>query len=320
LTSYGTGYSDVYLIKTDSFGDTRWTRTYGGPSWDGGYSVVLTSDGGYIIAGETWSFGAGVIDIYLIKTDSLGDTIWTKTYGGTGWDCGRSVTQTSDGGYIIAGYTESYGVGGDFYLIKTDENGDTIWTRTYGGTGWDCGRSVAQTSDGGYIIAGYTRSYGAGADDVYLIKTDSLGDTLWTRTYGGTDYEYGYLLAQTSDGGYIVVGNTYSYGAGMTDVYLIKTDSLGNVAGIEEKPHPSPETANTRLTCQPNPFTTVTSIKLLGQRKNSKTILDIYDASGRLVKSVKLTTNTHQFGADLVPGIYFIKADGRYVGKVVKLR
>ena len=305
----------ILLCSISSYAQITFERWYGGTSLDVGYSVAQISDGGYIIAGWTNSYGAGYYDVYLIKTDSLGDTLWTRIYGGTSSDFGYSVIQTSDGGYIVAGETDE-----DVYLIKTDANGDTAWTRTYGGTNWDDGNSVIQISNGGYIIAGWTNSYGAGYSDVYLIKTDSFGDTLWTRTYGGTDYEYGYLLAQTSDGGYIVVGNTYSYGAGMTDVYLIKTDSLGNVAGIEEKPHPSPETANTRLTCQPNPFTTVTSIKLLGQRKNSKTILDIYDASGRLVKSVKLTTNTHQFGADLVPGIYFIKADGRYVGKVVKVR
>jgi hypothetical protein len=161
-----------------SFGQAQqtWTRTYGGNSADYGNSVQQTSDGGYIVAGRTLSFGAGAWDVYLIKTNPSGDTQWTRTYGGTGDDYGNSVQQTSDGGYIIAGYTESFGAGdGDVYLIKTNASGDTQWTRTYGGDSDDVGLSVRQTSDSGYIVAGVTYSFGAGYDDVYLIKTDANG-------------------------------------------------------------------------------------------------------------------------------------------------
>ena len=158
-----------------------WERTYGGSDDDEGYSVAQTSDGGYIVAGRTRSFGAGEYDVYLVKTDGLGDTIWTRTYGGGGEDLGYSVALTSDGGYIVAGYTGSFGAGGDVYLVKTDAVGDTILTRTYGGSSDDWGYSVAQTSDGGYIVAGRTASFGAGGSDIYLIKTDSLGysNTKW---------------------------------------------------------------------------------------------------------------------------------------------
>ncbi len=222
---------DVYLIKTDAGGDTLWTRTYGGSDADGGYSVQQTSDGGYIIAGATYSFGAGDYDVYLIKTDASGDTLWERTYGGTDYDIGFSVQQTSDGGYIIAGATSPFSAGTqDVYLIKTDASGDTLWTRTYGGPGDDMGVSVQQTSDGGYIIAGTTNSFGAGEGDVYLIKTDASGDTLWTRTYGGTAYDAAFSVQQTSDGGYIITGQTFSFGAGFfqDDVYLIKTDASGD--------------------------------------------------------------------------------------------
>jgi len=230
INFYGADISDVYLIKMDSLGDTLWTKTYGGTGYQEGYSVAQTSDGGYIIVGLTYSYGANGYDVYLIKTDSVGDTLWTKTYGGADYDKGESVAQTSDRGYIIAGWTYSYGAGyTDVYLIKTDSLGDTLWTKTYGGTGYDEGHSVAQTSDGGYIIAGRTDSFGAGYYDVYFIKTDSLGDTLWTRTYGGTEDDHGQSVAQTSDGGYIIAGWTDSFGAGSYDVYLIKTDSLGEV-------------------------------------------------------------------------------------------
>src|ERR1035437_4546205 len=228
--SFGFVGSKVYLIKTNSTGDTLWTRTYGGSGNDWGYSGQQTTDGGYIISGYTYSFGAGGSDAYLIKTNSSGDTTWTKTYGGTGGDWGDRVKQTADGGYIIAGYTTGFGVGSeDVYLIKTNSTGDTLWTKTYGGTtGDDAGYDIQLTSDGGYIIAGVTTSFGAGGNDIYLIKINSLGDTLWTKTYGGTVDDYANSVQQTSDGGYIVAGSTYSFGTGSYDIYLIKTNSLGD--------------------------------------------------------------------------------------------
>jgi hypothetical protein len=230
--SFGAGGWDVYLIETDASGDTLWTRTYGGTDHDGSYSVQQTSDDGYIIAGITGSFGAVEGDVYLIKTDASGDTLWTRTYGGTDYEIGLSVQQTSDGGYIIVGNTDSFGAGGlDVYLIKTDASSDTLWTRTYGGPGDDLGVSVQQTSDGGYIIAGSTFSFGAGESDFYLVKTDASGETLWTKTYGGTAHDAAFSVQQTSDDGYIIVGQTFSFGAGFLqqdDVYLIKTDANGD--------------------------------------------------------------------------------------------
>ncbi len=227
--SFGAGEYDVYLIKTDSLGDTLWTKTYGGSNWDKGQSVQQTLDGGYVIAGWTQSFGAGVSDVYLIKTDASGDTVWTNVYGGPNSDEGFSVQQTSDGGYIIVGRTTSYGAGDiDVYLIKTDSSGDTLWTKTYGGTFADQGICVQETSDEGYIITGVDGSFGAGGGDVYLIKTDSLGDSLWTKWYGGGDSDRGYFVRETQDMGYIITGETSSYGAGGIDVYLIKTDASGD--------------------------------------------------------------------------------------------
>ena len=154
---------------------------------------------------------------------------WSKTYGGTNYDEGRSVVQTGDGGYAIAGDTDSFGAGGgDVYLVKTDSAGTMLWNKTYGGTSSDTAYSVVQTSDGGYAIAGYTQSFGAGSSDVYLVKTDSAGSMLWNKTYGGTSNDIGYSLVQTGDGGYAIAGQTYS-GAGNDDVYLVKTDSAGTM-------------------------------------------------------------------------------------------
>jgi hypothetical protein len=218
--------NDVYVIKTNASGDTLWSKTYGGTQNQEGNSVRQTTDGGYIVAGHTNSFGAGNHDVYLIKTNASGDTLWTRTYGGTGDDYGQSVQQTTDGGYIVAGQTSSSGAGGyDVCVIKTDASGDTLWTRTYGGTGDDYGQSVQQTSDGGYVVAGYTTSFGAGRADVYVIKTDASGDTLWTRTCGGTGDDAGYSVQQTSDKGYIIAGVLWQ---AMDDVYLIRANASGD--------------------------------------------------------------------------------------------
>ena len=228
--SFGAGNWDIWLIKTDANGNISWAKTYGGTNYDYAYSVQQTSDGGYILAGETRSFGAGNVDIILIKTNSSGNLQWAKTYGGTGSDITWSVQQTSDGGYIVAGYTNSFGAGNvDIILIKTNSSGNLQWAKTYGGTNYDYAYSVQQTSDGGYIVAGYTTSFGAGLSDVFLIKTDANGNVQWAKTYGGTNYDWAYSVQQTSEGGYIVAGTTRSFGVGSYNIFFIKTDANGNI-------------------------------------------------------------------------------------------
>ncbi|ACK42564.1 lipoprotein [Dictyoglomus turgidum] len=226
--SFGAGYADFYIIKLDSNGDKVWEKTYGGSENDVARSIQQTSDGGYIVAGGTSSFGAGG-DFYIIKLDSNGNKVWEKTYGGSDDDWASSIQQTSDGGYIVAGGTYSFGAGSaDFYIIKLDSNGDKVWEKTYGGSSWDRASSIQQTTDGGYIVAGYTNSFGAGNGDFYIIKLDSNGDKVWEKTYGGSSYDEAYSIQQTSDGGYIVAGYTESFGAGYSDFYIIKLDSNGD--------------------------------------------------------------------------------------------
>ena len=227
--SFSAGFAHVYLIRTDANGDTLWTKTFGGTGDDIGTSVQQTTDGGYIITGWTNSFGAGNSDVYLIKTDTNGDSLWTKTFGGANYDGGWCVQQTTDGGYVVIGYTQSFGAGAaDVYLIRTDANGNLLWSKTFGGTGYDWGFSVQQTTDGGYIFGGNTYSFGAGNSDVYLIKTNTYGDSLWSKTFGGIDDDRAYSIQQTTDSGYIISGLTYNFGAGYVDVYLIKTDADGD--------------------------------------------------------------------------------------------
>ncbi len=228
--SYGAGDYDVYLVRTDAQGNLLWNMTYGGTEYDGGFSVVQTLDGGFAIAGDTYSYGAGDRDAYLIRTDANGVMLWNTTFGGIEDDNVWTMIQTSDGGFAIIGRTDSYGAGSfDIYLVKTDANGSMLWNTTYGGPEYDFGTSLIQTLDGGFVIAGTTESYGAGDTDVYLIRTDANGVMLWNTTYGGPEYDFGISLVQTLDGGFAIVGYTYSYGAGIDDVYLIKTDADGNM-------------------------------------------------------------------------------------------
>ena len=219
---------DLYLIRLDAGGDTLWTKKYGGPLGDYGTEVRQTTDGGFIAIGTTASYGAGSTDFYFIRTDASGDTLWTRTVGGTNLEFGQSVYECHDGGFIATGGTASYGFGDyDLYLVRLNASGTVRWARTVGGQLQDFGQHVKQTPDLGFIAAGNTYSYGVDSSDYYLVKTDSAGVIEFTRTYGGQRFEIAEDVEMTSDGGYIVSGYTESFGAGMADYYVVKTDASG---------------------------------------------------------------------------------------------
>ena len=230
--SFGAGSDDFWFVKTDDAGNMQWNRTYGGTKGDYAFSLVETSDGGYTIAGYTRSYGAGRDDFWLIHVDSSGTAEWNRTYGGWDDDGAIFLVHTSDGGYALAGMTESFGYGSDrddFWLVKTDSSGNMEWNQTYGGTIREYGFCLVQTSDGGYVMAGCTCSFGAGSHDSWLVKTDAFGNMEWNQTYGGTDVDGATSLIQTEDGGYALAGSTKSFGAGDFDWWLIKTDGAGNM-------------------------------------------------------------------------------------------
>ena len=229
--SYDVAVSAVLLIKTDENGNDVWFKTIDGPKGEGAYSVQQTADYGYIIAGTTYSYGAGHEDFWLVKTDAEGEVEWSKTLGSQDHETARSVWQTSDGGYIIVGGTSQnvFYDNSDVLIVKTDEAGNETWSKTLGGDDDDAVFSVQQTSDGGYITAGSTKSHGAGYPDIWLIKLDSNGEEVWERTFGGLGGARAYSMQQTTDMGYIIAGTTQSFGAGSFDCWLVKTDAEGEM-------------------------------------------------------------------------------------------
>lgn len=217
--------------NSDDITQTTFIKDIGDSGISRGVTVEETSDGGYILTGYTTDGEFGEEDILLIKTNSIGETIWRKTFGGNGKDYGWAVRQLSDGDYIIVGYTDSFGSGGmDIYLIKTDPRGNAIWTKTYGGKEDEFGWDIRITKDQGFIIAAQTNSVGNGEIDAYLVKVDGEGKEEWMKSYGGDKIDRVFSVQQTKDGGYIAVGITYSYAsidANDRDGYLVKTDALG---------------------------------------------------------------------------------------------
>jgi uncharacterized delta-60 repeat protein len=225
----GVGYTGSLVIKLNATGVLEWAKTFFTPGTgiENAYGIQQTLDGGYIVAGYTGPLFVPD-DFFVLKLNSSGDLVWSKTYGGSGADVPCGIQQTSDGGYIVAGYTESFGAGSrDFLVLKLDSAGAVQWAKTYGGSGYDHLYSIQQTSDGGYIVAGDTKSYGAGSSDILVVKLNSTGDLEWAKTYGGTSSDDAYSIQQTSEGGYIVAGITLSYGA--YDVLIIKLNSIGDL-------------------------------------------------------------------------------------------
>jgi hypothetical protein len=396
--SFGLGSWDVYLVKTDQYGNQEWQRTFGGANDDLGSCVRQLPDGGFVIAGQTNSFGGGGWNSYCIRTDPLGNPRWERTYdcndyddwvcavrqaadggfllcgfqsdwdelyviktdtagnavwrlnptssvdvaysidrvvnnqsvvagansgnialaritsGGTvAWErelgagCGYGIVETRDGGYAIAGVA-----GDNACLLATDTAGSLRWQRTYGGASMDFARSVCQTSDGGYVVGGYTLSLGTNGD-VYLLRADAYGNRLWQANFGGLDFDTGYCAQQTIDGGYAVVGMSASSGF-YADAYLVKTDSLGSAGLAGDVGGATPLCVR----AWPNPAGGLVTIHVGGIAGPRPGRLAICDVSGRPVTELELDwrdssckwDGTTRHGKRVSPGIYLATAVG----------
>jgi hypothetical protein len=414
-TIYSAGDDDIYLVKTDAMGDTLWTKTYGSINDESCYSIRQTSDGGYILAGTIGIIGQSYTDMYVVKTNTTGDTVWTTAWGPADiYYHGRCVQQTSDGNYIVAGfegtpstnwspeivklnaqgveidelasvgyvqgavderfyYVEETNDGGyiavgysqvigstkillvkiyastlfdnwyttlgsslvqigycvrqttdggyiitghdynvNAFLLKTDNSGNVTWEKTYGGSDDDEGFFVQQTTDGGYIVSGITESFGSGSGDVYLIKTNSSGDTLWTRTFGGSYGDEGESVQQTSDGGYIIGGFKNDNGpSGAVDFYLIKTDASG-LTDVQIEHNPQIPVSFSLEQNYPNPFNPTTTISYQIPELSFVTI-KIFDVLGSEIATLineekPIGSYEVEFNAsELTSGIYFYR-------------
>lgn len=226
---YANFNADVYVVKTDSLGDVEWSRVMGGPHTDRANKIIELDDG-YVVAGE-YELWPPVPPVpgrgWFLRFDLNGDTLWTKTHGefegGNTWF--EDMIATSDGGFLAAGRSNHSG-NPDLWLMKMDADGDSIWSRSYGGNGWDFAYAALETSDSNYVVAGYTGSFGSGSDDMWLLKVDQNGDSLWSRTFGGTGLDEARAIALAPDGGFLLGGYTSS-GAGYNNGVLLKTDFMG---------------------------------------------------------------------------------------------
>lgn len=295
LVGASTSFNDaMYFVKTDSYGDTLWTKVYKNSDYFIGSALLQLDDSGYIILGHASQ------DIHLIRTNQFGDTLWTKIIGGSGLDEGYSIQKTNDNGFIIFGYTLSYGAGQkDVYAVKINSNGDIQWSKTYGGPGYETGCHGIVCNDGGFAIACMKGDINAGVTcDSYLIRTNSIGDTLWTRTFTNAGDDWFRRIQETSDGGfiltgYIKIGNDYN-------VYLVKTNANGQVLGIDDYS----SLMNSLVSVYPNPTTGQANIQTPKQFKQTKT-LEIFNCTGQL--QLTKTGNFSSIDLSSLPsGLYFI--------------
>jgi hypothetical protein len=227
--SYGAGASDILLAEYDASGNYQWAKTIGGPEPDGGKSLCTASDGGYVVAGETYSYGAGGCDVIITKFSASNIEQWSTVYGGLSNDYTQAIIQNSSGEYVIIAYTHSFGIGTPNVLItRLNSLGNHVWSRSMGGLGLEVPCELLNTLDGGCAFNGVTESYGAGGQDIHFVKLNSSWGLNWIRVLGGGEAENAYGLIQTPDGGYLIGGYTMSYGQGNNDILLAKYDSSGN--------------------------------------------------------------------------------------------
>jgi len=225
---------DAHLIQTDEEGNSLWARSYHRQWSEVARSHLRLGDGGFIFAGFANIPNQDIWDVYVVRTDEEGNQIWARSYGGDDSDLCMSIIETDDGNFVLAGWTNSFGQGGeDFYLIKIDEDGEELWSQTYGGEDDDQCFSVIQVADGGFALAGGTRSFGEGEQDMLMIRTNDEGEELWSFTAGGEGNDVCRSVVITQDGGYGLGGNTESFGAGALDLWLLKTSPDPLLGDIE---------------------------------------------------------------------------------------
>ena len=224
--------TDFLVKKLDSLGNSIWIKTYGGSGADNAACIVASpTDSGYVVVGNTTSFGSTLSDILILKLDKNGNLIWQKMFGTTAQDIAYSMIQTLDNGFIITAATWGYSGGSQAWLLKIDNIGNFQWQKRYGGNnGYHYARSIVQNQDSSYIVCGNTDYLGAsGSNDVYVFKVDKTGNEIWQKTLGGAGTDVGYTAIRTKDNHYVISGFTNSFNLTSSSLWLVKLDTLGNI-------------------------------------------------------------------------------------------
>lgn len=201
----------------------------GGDDEDVAYCAHRVADGGFVVGGSTYSFGAGSKDIIIVRLTPSGALQWAYTYGGGEIDNLQSCIELGDGGFVAAGYTSSFGAGySDAWVLRLNDDGSIQWSKTFGGTGVDYAKAIRVLGDGGFIVAGYTGSFGSGADDIWLLRLDADGNVLWQKTYGSSSIENTYAIEEVPQEGFIVAGQTNAPDGSQRGIILLRLDADGN--------------------------------------------------------------------------------------------
>jgi len=226
----GEGDDNVFLLKYDSAGNLLWDKTWGQSDYDYSYGIAIDSTGNAFITGKTYNFGETYSDVFILKYDSSGNLLWKRTWGGSDDEWAPKIALDASGNAIISGSTESYGAGySDVFILKLDSSGNNLWDKTWGGSERDLGFGVVLDNSGNAFVTGGTLSFGTGADDLFLLKYNSTGTLLWNKTWGGARNEYVRGIVLDVSGNITLTGETFSYGAGPSDVFVLKYDSSGNL-------------------------------------------------------------------------------------------
>ncbi len=315
--SFGAGGYDVYIVRTDKNGDSLWTRTYGDNEGQFANGIERESDSVYVVAGKWGNLNNNSMDAFAMRINLQGDTLAFKLYGNHLQNFGQSLCKTNDGGYTIAGWS-TYDYGGyyspDAVLYKLDSNLNLLWTKYYGTLGTEDIFDVKQTYDNGFVLVGHSSVANKG-EDVYIIRTDSIGDTLWTRTLGGAYNDRAYSVVQTPDSGFAIVGNTYSYGAGGSDAFFLKLKPSGETTvsiGLQ------PKLKDLEIRLYPNPARENITLDITNTL-NQESELFIYNAWGQMIRSYKMQQQQSEISISLIgikSGVYYceLRTNNKTIG------
>ena len=264
--SFGAGGKDMYVIAVNTYGTMQWSHTYGGSADEQCYGIAQFSNGQRLLTGTTQSFGAQGEDLYLVRTDWSGDTLWTKRYGGPMNDGGVNIHVFPDNSFMVLGYTNSFGNGDtDLWLLRCDANGDTLWTKTIGTPGYEEPHQIKMTPDGNLLITAHTAGFGHPEHNVYLVKIDMSGNILWQNNYGGSQHDGGEWSVIASDGSIYTAARSMSFG-NMQQMYLLHTSSGGGLMTERNFGSHHDEAAHSIIFSSPGNFSSPSHLLLFGER------------------------------------------------------